>query len=332
MIGQVFQVDHTPLLVPHTYEANRLADAEIGFVEGECKTTDDVIDRASDADVLWLAWNPHIDRTVLESLKKVRLVIRWGIGYEQIDLNAATELGVAVANAPTYGTEDVAEHALALLLALERRIVSHDNEIRNGGWSQPTDGSIHRLKGKTVGLLGVGRIGAALASRAAALGLKVIGHDSFRTDTELESAGVEAVSLDELTRRSDYLSIHVPHTSETEGIINAEFLANMKKTSYLINTARGMVVDEDALLAALENEEIAGAGLDVFRTEPLPAESPFRSAQNVILTSHYAGYSAEAWDDLREEMCTTTIDFLSNGWANTIVNTDVRNRMRSKAG
>jgi D-3-phosphoglycerate dehydrogenase len=327
--GKVFQVDDSTFLVPYTYETTRLAQAGIKLEEGFCESPEDVIARAGDADVLWLSWKPHLDRTILEKLPKVRLVIRWGIGFEQIDLEDATQLGIAVANAPTYGTDDVAEHALALLLALERRIVAFDGDMRKGGWSTPRAGSIRRIQGRTLGLLGVGRIGAALARRAQGIGLHVVGYDAYRSAEAFAAIEVEQVGLDELAERSDYVSLHVPHTPETDVMVDARFLGRMKPTSYLINTSRGKVVDEGDLIAALQTGTIAGAGLDVFSTEPLAADSPLRSLPNVVLTPHYAGYSGDSWADLREEMCRTTIDFLTTGWAETIVNPAVRDRLRS---
>lgn len=329
MNGRVFQVDDFNFLVPYTYETARLGEAGILLEEGFCESAEEVITRAADADVLWLSWKPHIDRTILERLPNVRLVIRWGIGFEQIDLDAATELGIAVANAPTYGTEDVAEHALALLLALERRIIAFDGDMRDGIWSIPQAGSIRRIRGRTLGLLGVGRIGAAFARRALGIGLQVIGYDAHRSAEDFAAIGVEPVTLDELVTRSDYVSLHVPHTPETHAMIDAGFLSRMKPTAYLINTARGKVVNEDDLIEALQSGTIAGAGLDVYWTEPLPADSRLRSLPNVILTPHYAGYSVDSWADLREEMCRTTIDFLTTGWAETIVNPAVRDRLRS---
>lgn len=331
MSGRVLQVDDTPVLVPYTYESARLAEAGISLEEGFCETPEDVIARAADAEVLWLAWNPHIDKTILEALPKLRLVVRWGIGFEQIDLDAATSLGIAVANAPSYGTEDVAEHTLALLLALERNIVPFATSMRDGGWITPEPGSIRRLQGLTLGLLGVGRIGAALARRAQGIGLNVIGHDTYRSGADFASIGVEPVSIDELADRSDYISIHVPHTPETHGMVNAGFLKKMRDDAYLINTSRGKVINQGDLIKALQAGTIAGAGLDVFETEPLPVDSPLRSLPNALLTPHYAGYSTQSWADLREEMCRTTIDFLGTGWAEAIVNPAVRDRLRSAA-
>ncbi|HSJ27811.1 MAG TPA: C-terminal binding protein [Acidimicrobiia bacterium] len=331
MTGKVFQVDDSHFLVPYTYETARLAEEGITLEEGFCESADDVVTRAVDADVLWLSWKPNIDRAILEQLPRLRLVIRWGIGFEQIDLDAATDLGIAVANAPTYGTDDVAEHTLALLLALQRRIVAFDTDMKSGGWSTPEAGSIRRIRGRTAGLLGVGRIGEAFAARARGIGLEVIGYDGFRSPQALEAVGVTPVSLDELAARSDYLSVHVPHTPETNAMVDAGFLAKMKPSAFLINTSRGKVIDEEALVDALRAGTIAGAGLDVFWNEPLSPDSPLRSMPNVILTPHYAGYSADSWADLREEMCRTTIDFLTTGWADTIVNPRVRDRLRAPA-
>lgn len=331
MSGRVFQVDDFGPLVPYTYETDRLAEAGISLDEGFCETPEDVISRAGDAEVLWVAWKPSINRTILEALPMTRLVIRWGIGFEQIDIEAATRLGIAVANAPTYGTEDVAEHTLALLLALERRIVEFDADMRTGGWKTPEAGSIRRLQGLTVGLLGVGRIGAAFARRAKGIGLNVIGYDPYRSQADFAHIDVEGVTLDELAARSDFVSIHVPHTHQTDAMVDAGFLGKMRNDAYLINTSRGKIIDQADLVEALRTGAVAGAGLDVFETEPLPEDHPLRDLENVILTPHYAGYSAHSWADLREEMCRTTIDFLSTGWASTIVNPGVSDHLRSAA-
>jgi D-3-phosphoglycerate dehydrogenase len=328
LIGRVFQVDDSRSLTPYQYETRTLGRAEIAFTEGFCDDADDVIERAAAADVLWLAWKPRIDRAILKELPRCRLVVRWGIGYDQIDVDAATDLGVAVANAPTYGTEDVAEHALALLFALGRRLLFFDADVRGGGWTTPEPRTIRRIQGRTLGLLGFGRIGEAFTRRAKGVGLSVIGYDAYQPAAVFKTAGVESVTLNELAQRSDYVSVHVPHTLETEGIVDAAFLNEMKSSAYLINTSRGRVVNETALVQALSDGTIAGAGLDVFWNEPLPHDSPLRHLPNVVLTPHYAGYSEDSWAALREEMCQTTIDFLTTGWAGSIINVAVRGQMR----
>src|SRR5690606_35806711 len=178
---------------------------------GGCLTQDEIVERAGDADVLWLAWKPAIDRRVLEALPSVRLAIRWGVGYEQIDTTAATELGVAVANAPTYGTDDVAETAAALLLAAVRRIADNHSRMLQGQWPAPTPGSVHRLRGRTLGLVGAGRIGSAMGRIMAGFGMRVLAHDPGRSADAVQADGFEPVDLDTLLRESDALSVHVPY-------------------------------------------------------------------------------------------------------------------------
>ncbi len=326
---RVFQVDPSPELEPYAMERELLAAAGGTLELGACMTQDEVIERAGDADVLWLAWKPTLDGRVLAALPTVRLAIRWGVGFEQIDTAAATELGVAVANAPTYGTDDVAETAAALLLATARRVAEHHARMLQGEWPASVPGSVHRLRGRTLGLVGAGRIGTAMGHIMAGFGMRVLAHDATRPDDLVRADGFEPVSLDTLLADSDVLSVHVPSMPSTHHLVDAAFLARCRPGVIIVNTARGKVVDTDALVAALESGHVAGAGLDVFETEPLPADAPIRRAPNVVLTPHVAGYSVEAFEDLRREMCRTTIDFMTTGWASAIVNPDVRDRLRS---
>lgn len=325
---RVFQVDPSPPLEPYTLEQELLAAAGGTLELGGCTTQDQIIERAGDAEVLWLAWSPTIDRRVLEALPSVRLAIRWGVGFEQIDSGAATELGVAVANAPTYGTHDVAETAAALLLATVRRVAEHHAGMRQGEWPAPTPGTIHRLRGRTIGIVGAGRIGTAMGRIMAGFGMRVLAHDAARPADAIRGDGFEPVDLDTLLAESDVLSLHVPSMPSTHHLVDAAFLARCRPGVVLVNTARGKVVDTDALVDALVSGHVAGAGLDVFETEPLPADAPIRQAPNVVLTPHIAGFSVEAIADLRREMCRTTIDFMTSGWASTIVNPEVRGRLR----
>lgn len=324
----VFQVDDASFLTPYDYERDRLSHVGASLLEGFCLDGDEVIERAAGADALWLSWKPAITGPLLERLPRCRLVVRWGIGYDQIDVPAATELGVAIANAPTYGTQDVAEHTLALLLSSARRIHSFHEDMRRGGWSSPDAASVHRLSGRTVGLIGVGRIGSAFAGLARGIGLRVIAVDSDRTEDQLRAEGIEPVELRRLMAEADFISLHVPLTASTRGLISDELLALVKPGAILVNTSRGPVVDEQALLRALDSGRLAGAALDVFEHEPLPEDSPLRQHPGVLLTPHYAGFSAESWAALRDEMCTTTIDFLTGGWSDCVVNPEVRTRIR----
>lgn len=329
MSFRVFQVDPSPELEPFAMERELLAAAGGTLEVGGCLTQDEIVERARDADVLWLAWKPAIDRRVLEALPSVRLAIRWGVGYEQIDTTAATELGVAVANAPTYGTDDVAETAAALLLAAVRRIADNHSRMLQGQWPAPTPGSVHRLRGRTLGLVGAGRIGSAMGRIMAGFGMRVLAHDPGRSADAVQADGFEPVDLDTLLRESDALSVHVPYMPSTHHLVDAAFLARCRSGVVIVNTARGKVIDTDALVEALASGHVAAAGLDVFETEPLPPDAPIRLAPNVVLTPHIAGFSVEALEDLRREMCRTTIDFVTTGWVDSIVNPEVRGRLRA---
>lgn len=328
MSFQVFQVDEASDLAPYTFEREALAAAGGTFVAGECLTQDDIIARAGDAEVLWLAWKPEIDGRVLGALPRVRLAIRWGVGFEQIDTVAATRLGVAVANAPTYGTVDVAETAVSLLLSASRQTAHYTAAFRAGTYPKPLDGA-HRLHGRTLGIIGVGRIGAAVARIASGFGFRILGTDDVRSDEDLAASGVIPVDLDTLLAQSDYVSVHVPYTEANHHFVDAALLAKLKPGAILVNTARGKLVDTAALVAALESGHLAAAGLDVYETEPLPEDAPIRHAPNVILTPHIASNTVEAMADLRAEMVRTTVDFMTTGWASTIVNPEVRGSLRA---
>ena len=328
-MNTVFQVDPDDSLEPFAYETAALEAAGVQLRRGNCQTADEVVSRAGEAQVLWLAWRPGIDRALLEALPSVELVIRWGVGFDQIDVAAATELGVAVANAPTYGTIDVAEHVIALLMTAARRVVWYHEEMRTGGWpAAARGGQHHRMFGSTLGLIGVGRIGAAVAERARGLGLDVVGYDPAMSVDQLAERGVRAVELDVLLAAADYISLHVPLNAATQHLVDASLLARLKPGAGLVNASRGKVVDTAAVIDALDTGRLGWAALDVFEDEPLPADSPLRGRPNVVMTPHVAGFSEEAWQNLREEMCLTTIDWFRDGWAERIVNPDVRDRLR----
>ena len=255
---------------------------------------EEVIQRARDADGLIVASSP-VTRRVMEALEGLKVVMRTGVGYDVIDVEAATELGVVVINVPDIWIREVANHALALLLAWNRRIVTLDREVRAGVWSSrvpgPATGSLH---GETVGIVGLGNIGSAFARRVAALETRVIASDPYVDDARVKALGVERVELMTLAARADYVSVHALLNAETRGLNGKAFLRRMKPTACLINTSRGPVVDESALGRALKEGWLAGAALDVFEEEPLGAGSPLRDIDNVILTPHAAYFSSPA--------------------------------------
>ncbi len=327
----VVQVDPSPDLEPYAWERARLAEAGGTLRVAGCTDAAQVVPALADADVAWLSWSPPIDRTILQGLARCRLVIRWGIGYDQIDAQAATELGIAVANSPTYGTEDVAELAIGHLFAVMRRMPWAHAAMTAGGWVVPEEPTVHRITGRTLGLLGVGRIGSAVARRAIGLGMRVMGTDIARSDAELRAIGVEPVGHAELAAASDAISVHVPYSAANHHLVDAAFIARMRPGAVLVNTSRGKVIDQAALVAALREGRLGGAGIDVYEVEPPASDDPIRSAPNVSLTCHHAGFTQEAIVDLRAEMVRTTIDFITTGWSDAIVNPEVRGRLRPPA-
>jgi D-3-phosphoglycerate dehydrogenase len=322
---RVFHADYVGDLEPFDYERAALAKADAELVVAHCDNGDDLIAKAAGAQVVWLEWTPRIDRRVLAALTDCELVMRWGAGYDQIDVAAATELGVAVANAPAYSTQNVAEHTMALLLSLSRGIVAENRAMSAGLWREPVIAH-QRISGHTLGVIGLGRIGRRVAELAVAFGCRVLAHD-VRADLDVP-AGVELSDLAALVAQADYLTVHVPLDEQTRHLVSTDLLAGAKPGVLLVNASRGPIVDEAALLAAIETGIVAGAALDVFETEPLPADSRLRSRPEIVLTPHVASDSAEATDDLRAEMCQATIAWFAEGWADSVVNPEVRASLR----
>ncbi len=321
----VVHVENVGVLAPYDRERAALADAGVRFEVVRCRDGADLVRQAADADVLWLEWQPAVSRDVLAALSRVGLVMRWGVGYEQIDVAAATELGVAVANSPAHCTEDVAEHTLALMLAVTRQVVVGQRSLADGGWGVPS-AAHRRLQGGVVGIVGLGRIGRRVAELCTAFGAEVLGFDPVTPDVP----GVRRVTLTELLRRADIVSLHVPNTPANARLVDAEALALLRDGAVLVNTGRGEVVDEHALLAELHAGRL-WAALDVFTEEPLPTDHPLRSAPHTVLTPHSGASSAASVAQLREAMCATTLEWLATGWAEAVVNPDVRGQLRGQA-
>jgi D-3-phosphoglycerate dehydrogenase len=251
----------------------------------------------ADADAVMVRETP-IDAAAIAGTK-ARVIVRYGVGTDNIDIAAAAARGIPVCNVPDYGTEEVSDHALALMLAAIRRIAEADRRVRAQGWGVPMDRMVHRIRGGTLGLVGYGRIGAAFHRKAAALGFaRVLVHDPF---LKSPPEGAELVSLDAVAREADAISLHAPATNATRHIIGRAFLAQAKPTAVLVNTSRGALVDEAALAAALAEGRLLAAGLDVFENEPLRRDSPLRGLDNVVLTDHAAWYSEEAIADLQRK-------------------------------
>lgn len=249
---------------------------------------------------------------LLEKAPALKVVGRAGVGVDNIDLPEATRRGVAVINAPAGNTVSAAELTLALMLAMVRKVPAADASIRTGAWARSSFKGAE-LRGRTLGLVGAGRIGGAVATRCRAFGMKVIAYDPYLTDERAEELRVERCSLDEVIEGADVLSLHVPLTDDTRGLINADSIARMKKGAFLVNVARGGVVNEGDLVAALQSGRLAGAALDVFEAEPLPEDSPLRGAPNLVLTPHLGASTGEAQELVATEIAEGVRAALADG-------------------
>ena len=261
------------------------------------ESDDELIERARDADGLVIV-HDAITRKILESLPNLKVVVRSGVGIDTIDVEAATELGVAVVNVPDLWSREVANHAFSMLLALSRKLLILDRGVTNGDWTPIIPPHVGPLHGETLGLVSMGRIGRAMAARAHAFEMDVVAYDPYLPESAFKEADVESVEVDDILRRSDYVSIHSPLTSETKHLFNEEAFKKMKPTALILNTARGPVIEHKALVRALQEGWIAGAGLDVLETEPPDPNDPLLKMDNVIVTPHTAYYSATSVADL----------------------------------
>jgi D-3-phosphoglycerate dehydrogenase len=301
-------------------------DAEVRFA-GETLSEEGVIALGQGCDAILCDAAP-ISRRVLEALPAVKVVSEYGIGVDNIDVAAATELGVWVANVPGFCAEEVSDHAIALVLALARRVTRLDRVVRRGGWGATSAGEMRRLNRQTFGAVGFGRIGQLAAGKARALGMRVLAHSPRSAPARAAALGAEAVPLDRVLRESDYVCLFLPATPETRGLIDAGALAQMKPTAHLVNVGRGSLVDEPALVEALRGGRIAGAALDVFAAEPPDPSSPLLTFENVILTPHAAFYSQESLEDLQTAAAGNAIAALTEGRPNTPLNPEVAGRTR----
>src|SRR5215468_1147872 len=282
-----------------------IEDAGLRLVAADCKTEDDVIEAAGDADAI-IAQYATVGARAIDAFTRCKVIARYGTGVDIVDVDAATRRGILVANVPNdWCQNEVADHAMALLLAAARKICAYDRATRAGVWRWQSGEPIHRMQGRTLGLLSFGAIAQAIAARAHAFGMLVIAHDPYMTPDDVTAHGAMPVSFGELIEHSDYLVIQAPLTKETHHLIGAEELRRMKPELILINTARGPIVSDAALYEALKEGWIAGAGLDDIEEEPAKQrdwkpENPLFSLDNVIITPHAAYYSEESIHTVRD--------------------------------
>jgi D-3-phosphoglycerate dehydrogenase len=254
------------------------------------------------------------------------IIARYGIGFDNVDLLAATRAGILVTNVPDYCVDEVSDHALALMLALARQIVTADRAVKAGVWDVVPHAGVRRLRGQTLGLLGFGKIAKAVASKVQPLGMKVLVYDPYIESELIGGHGAEAVNLDRLLAEADAISIHVPLSPETSNLIGPRELAQMKRSAFLINTSRGGIVDEQALATALKEGRLGGAALDVLPVEPPPPDHPLRQAPNTILTPHLAFYSRESVIELQTKAAEEVARALMGEPPRSPVNPEARTR------
>ncbi|MBQ3132493.1 MAG: C-terminal binding protein [Clostridia bacterium] len=290
-------------------EEKMLADADAELVVLNSTDPDIIVEAASDADALVVSY-ASIDADVISKLKKCKSVSKLGIGVNNIDVEAATKAGIRVMNAPSYCIEEVSDMIVAHTLSLTRGVPFYWNNIRNGKWSREGCNTAVRLCGKVFGFMGYGKIARRTAEKIRAFGMKIVAYDPYLTKEAAAAAGAELMELDDMLACADVISMNLPLTEETTGILNKEFFRKMKSSAVLINTARGPMLNEKDFCEAILSGEIAGAGLDVLCKEAYDPENPIFNLPNVVITPHAAFYSPEAILDLRDEVFTDVVRVL----------------------
>ena len=310
------------------WEAEELAKAGIEFevCQLKFKPEAEVVERIADADVVVVNMVP-LTESVLSRLKKCRLIIRHGIGYDNVDVQACTKFGIQFAYQPDYCKEDVAEHAISLMFACARKVVWSrqilDRSSASGRWDFTGLFPMYRLDGKTLGIVGVGRIGSRVARKLRSFGLRIIGTDPYLSEERRSELDMEFVTRETLFKESDFVTVHTPLTEETRHIINSETLGWMKKSAYVINTSRGPMVDDEALAEAVRTGGIAGAAIDVYYKEPPPPDHPFFGLDNIILTPHIGWASEEAGWEIRRSILDDILAAAQGRPARCIVNKEI---------
>jgi len=290
-----------------------------GFATDE----DHLIELVRDADSV-LVIQAQMTRRVIEAMARCRHIVRYGVGLDTLDIPAATEHGIVVSHFPDFCQDEVANHTMMLVLACARRLGWLDKGLRRGAWRPGPLAPVGSIGGQAMALIGFGAIARAVAGRAKPFGLRVIAWDPFVDEAVFEREGVgRAATLEDLLGEADYVSVHTPLTPETRHLLNARAFAAMKPTAYVVNTSRGPVVDEEALVEALEAGTIAGAGLDVFEHEPLATDSPLLAMDNVLLTPHTAFYSDASSEDLRRRVGRAVVDVMEGRWPEHVANRGV---------
>jgi D-3-phosphoglycerate dehydrogenase / 2-oxoglutarate reductase len=296
-----------PSLEPAMAALKRL-DPEVRIAKSAGEA--DILDVARDADGVLVTY-AKLPGELLRQLRRCKVIGRFGLGVDNIDVKAAAALNITVTYVPDYCLREVSDHAMALVLALARKVPFSNSLVQQGRWEMPAVVPIRRLEGQVLGLVGLGNIPRRVVPKAKAFGFKVVAHDPFVSAANAQELGVELVSFERLLEISDFISVHAPLTPQTRGLFNADAFGRMKKGAYIVNTARGPLLDEAALVAALDAGRLGGAALDVVASEPLSKDSPLLGRPNVIVTPHTAFYSVEALEELQTKCATDVARVLS---------------------
>ena len=327
---KVMRVDKTGSSAIRAEDVQDLASMNAELVGVDCVTEDEIIEAAKDADII-LTSLARFTRRVIEALPKCKVIIRPGVGYEKIDVDAATDNGIIVSNFPSseWCVEEMSNHAIVLLLACAKKLVLLDKFTRQGGWtdwgkSREIISPMVPIHGQTLGVIGCGNIGRMIARKAQCFSLRVLGYDPFVDKALAKESGITLVSLPELLKESDFISVSTLLNKETRHLIGEKEFKQMKPTAYFINTSRGAIVDEPALVKALQEKWIAGAGLDVFEKEPVDRNNPLFKMDNVVVTPHSASASDAASARCRTSVGQEVARVLSGQWPKNVVNKTVK--------
>ncbi len=330
---KVVRVDRPGIRAIMVEEARELAKVNAELVGVDCTTEDEIIEAAKDADAIITAF-AQITRRVMESLPKCKIIVRYGIGYDTIDVDAATDSGILVVNIPDFCFEEVSNHAIALLLVCAKKLVLLNNLTKQGRWAEckQAQAPMVSIHGQTLGVIGCGHIGRITARKAQCFGLRILGYDPYVDKSLVKEYGITLVSLPELLKESDFVSVHTPLSEETQHLMGEKEFKQMKPTAYFINTSRGSVVDESALIKALQEKWIAGAGLDVFEKEPVDSGNPLLKMDNVVVTPHDAAYSDVSFKRLHTSVGQEAARFFSGQWPKNVVNKTVKPKVNLVKG
>jgi len=304
-------------------ELKQLEQIDAEIIKGQCKTEEELIRLAKEADGIICQYAPFTAK-VMNALEKCRIISRYGVGVDNIDVKAATEKGIMVAYVPDYCIEEVSNHAIAMIVNFARQISLFDRSTRNRNWDVMLSKPIFRLSEQTIGILGLGRIGSAVAKKLKNFNVKILAYDPYVKNV---IEGVRIVDFQELVEKSDYITIHTPLSEETKQIFTQKIFKQMKKSAYLINTARGGIINQEALFEALNNKEIKGAALDVLKNEP-PDWSEIPQLENLILTPHAAFYSESSFEELKKRTAQAVVDVLQGKSISNLFNPEVLERNR----